>query len=124
MALQDKYQSVLDLGSQYGNLSASEDNGRLQISGTVHSEYQKNQIWDRIKEIGGDAPSDLAADIRVEQNAYYDKYTVQRGDSLSKIAKHYYGDMMKYPQIFEANRGTLSNPDQIEVGQELIIPFE
>jgi nucleoid-associated protein YgaU len=49
-------------------------------------------------------------------------YTVVSGDSLSKIAKHYYGDAMKYPVIFEANKPMLKDPDKIYPGQVLRIP--
>lgn len=49
-------------------------------------------------------------------------YTVVKGDSLSKIAKHFYGDAMKYPTIFEANKPMLSDPDRIYPGQVLRIP--
>lgn len=49
-------------------------------------------------------------------------YTVQSGDSLSKIAKAQYGDPMKYTDIFEANRPMLSDPDKIYPGQVLRIP--
>lgn len=49
-------------------------------------------------------------------------YTVQKGDTLSKIAKAQYGDPMKYPQIFEANRPMLEHPDKIYPGQMLRIP--
>jgi nucleoid-associated protein YgaU len=49
-------------------------------------------------------------------------YTVQSGDSLSKIAKVYLGDAMKYPDIFEANKPMLSDPDKIYPGQVLRIP--
>ena len=49
-------------------------------------------------------------------------YTVVSGDSLSKIARSQYGDAMKYPVIFEANRPMLSNPDKIYPGQVLRIP--
>ena len=49
-------------------------------------------------------------------------HTVQSGDSLSKIAQQYYGDMMKYPSIFEANKHMLSDPDKIYPGQVLRIP--
>lgn len=51
-------------------------------------------------------------------------YTVKRGDSLSKIAKAHYGDAMKYPVLFEANRPMLSDPDKIYPGQVLRIPAE
>ena len=49
-------------------------------------------------------------------------YTVVKGDSLSKIAKTQYGDPMKYPAIFEANRPMLSDPNKIYPGQVLRIP--
>ncbi len=49
-------------------------------------------------------------------------YTVQKGDSLSKISKEVYGDPMKYNAIFEANRPMLEHPDKIYPGQKLRIP--
>lgn len=49
-------------------------------------------------------------------------YTVKSGDTLSKIAKEFYGDAMKYPVIFEANKPMLSDPDKIYPGQTLRIP--
>jgi nucleoid-associated protein YgaU len=49
-------------------------------------------------------------------------YTVKPGDTLSKIAKAELGDASKYPAIFEANRGVLSDPDKIQPGQVLKIP--
>ncbi len=49
-------------------------------------------------------------------------YTVQAGDSLSKISKAQYGDPMRYEQIFEANKPMLSHPDKIYPGQVLRIP--
>ena len=52
-----------------------------------------------------------------------DTYTVVSGDSLSKIAKHHYGDAAKWHQIYEANKALIgNNPDHIEVGQVLTIP--
>lgn len=49
-------------------------------------------------------------------------YTVESGDSLSKISKTQYGDPMKYNVIFEANRPMLEHPDKIYPGQVLRIP--
>jgi hypothetical protein len=49
-------------------------------------------------------------------------YTVVAGDSLSKIAKHFYGDANKWPRIHEANRDQIKNPDLIYPGQKLRIP--
>lgn len=49
-------------------------------------------------------------------------YTVQSGDSLSKIAKAYLGDAMAYPKIFEANKEVIKDPDLIYPGQKIRIP--
>ena len=49
-------------------------------------------------------------------------YTVQGGDSLSKIAKEHYGSANKYSVIFEANKPMLTDPDKIYPGQVLVIP--
>jgi nucleoid-associated protein YgaU len=58
-----------------------------------------------------------------KQEAWTSKtHTVEKGDTLSKIAKEVYGDAMKYPVIFEANKPMLSHPDKIYPGQVLRIP--
>jgi len=49
-------------------------------------------------------------------------HDVVRGDTLSAIAKKYYGDASKYPVIFEANKPMLSDPNKIYPGQKLRIP--
>ena len=49
-------------------------------------------------------------------------YEVKSGDSLSKIAKHEYGDANKWPMIFEANKDILKDPNKIFPGQQLKIP--
>ncbi len=126
MSIKSKYQAVLNLGEDLGAKegAVTEENGVLTVTGTVHSAYEKNLLWDKIKEIGGDAPADIIADIKVETNDYYAKYTVKSGDTLGKIAKHFYEEPKKYTQIFEANTDVLDHPDKIEVGQVLTIPFE
>lgn len=49
-------------------------------------------------------------------------YTVASGDSLSKIAREFYGKASAWPLIFEANRDQLDDPDRIKPGQVLKIP--
>ncbi|MEO6692099.1 MAG: LysM peptidoglycan-binding domain-containing protein [Saprospiraceae bacterium] len=124
MSLQDKYRSILNLGEELGiqNGSVIEEAGVLKVRGVARDQYAKNQLWDKIKVIGGSNPSDLIADITVANTDYYTKHTVAKGESLSLIAKHYFKDPMKYKQIFEANKHTISNPDLIHPGQEIIIP--
>ena len=127
MAVKDKYSSVLALGEKIGIANGKIEEGAdgvLRMWGTAADTYQKDQIWDAIKAIGGANPTDIVADIQVANTNYYTKHTVAKGDSLSKIAVHYYGkdDLMKYKEIFNANRDILSDPDEIEVGQVLVIP--
>lgn len=50
------------------------------------------------------------------------RYTVQKGDTLSHIAKAHYGKASQWPRIFEANRDQLDDPDRIHPGQVLRIP--
>ena len=105
MSVKAKYQPVLDLGLKLNvkDGDVSEENGVLKIKGMTSTPYEKNLLWDKIKEIGGEHPSDIKANITVEDDSVYARHTVKSGESLSKIAKHYYGDAMKYKQIFEAN---------------------
>ena len=49
-------------------------------------------------------------------------YEIQRGDTLSAIAKRYYGKGSAYRRIFEANRELIKDPDEIYRGQKIRIP--
>ncbi|WP_299364169.1 LysM peptidoglycan-binding domain-containing protein [Winogradskyella sp.] len=119
-----KYQAVLDLGEKLNiqNGDVSEENGVLKVKGTAATQYEKNLLWDAIKAAGGENPSDIMADITVADESVYARHTVVSGETLGKIAKHYYGDAMKYKDIFAANTDILKNPDLIHPDQELIIP--
>lgn len=124
MSVKAKYQPVLDLGEQLDvkNGDVTEENGILKVKGETRTQYEKNLLWDKIKEIGGEQPSDIKANITVADTSVYARHTVKSGESLSKIAKHYYGDPMKYQKIFEANTDILKNPDIIHPDQVLAIP--
>lgn len=124
MSAKAKYQDLLDLGEtlsiQDGNVT--EENGVLKIKGTAKTQYEKNLMWDKIKAIGGDSPSDIMANITVADTSVYHRHTVKSGETLGKIAKQYYDDPSKYQAIFKANTDILKNPDVIHPDQELIIP--
>lgn len=125
MNLQDKYRSVLTLGEKFNaqNGYVEEADGVLRIGGSVELLYEKDQMWDEIKRIGGETPVDIEADIKVRNTVIYARHTVERGESLSLIAKNYLKDVMAYKQIFAANSDTLEDPNKIYPGQELVIPF-
>jgi len=124
MAVKAKYQEVLNLGEQLNikNGDVSENNGVLHVKGTAATQYEKNLLWDKIKLAGGENPSDIIADIKVEDTSVYHRHTVKSGETLGKIAKQYYNNPAKYQVIFKANSDILKNPDIIHPDQELIIP--
>ncbi len=118
-ALKQKYQPVVDaIGEEGGQLmNINLDGEQLYLKAVLDSESSKNRIWDVIKKIDANF-ADLKHDIEVRAGSQM--YIVQAGDSLSKIAKHFYGDAQKYERIAKAN--DIENPDLIKVGQKLEIP--
>lgn len=118
--LKAKYSAVLSKGHEVGlnvqNLNLEGD--KLLIRGVVPSDYAKNEIWDEIKKVDASL-GDIIADVNVQSGL---TYTVVSGDTLSKIAKRFYGNANDYNKIFNANRDQLSDPDKIRVGQELKLP--
>lgn len=124
-ALKAKYQPAIDTAKAVGiSLSHVHMQGeKLFIQGAAPNEQIKNEFWNAVKAIDA-SYGDLAADISIDSSLPVpaQTYTVKAGDSLSKIAKHYYGDAMAYNRIFEANRDQLSDPNKIQPGQVLKIP--
>ena len=125
MSVKEKYRSVLEMGEKMHPRDGyvEEADGVLRMGSTVDTQYQKDQLWDEIKRVGGENPRDVQVDIKVANKSYYAKHTVEKGDSLSKIAKEYLGDAMAYKKIFAANSDTLDDPNKILPGQVLTIPF-
>ncbi len=135
-----KYQSVINAMQQQGvrlqNLNMQGD--KLYIRGEAPSEDAKNRVWDQIKMVDP-SYSDLICDITVAAGAQaqgarvqtasagggtQEVYTVQAGDTLSKIAEEYYGDAGQYMRIYNANRDKLNDPNTIRPGQRLTIPMD
>lgn len=124
-ALTDKYGSLYVLAEQLGGsgLAANEDNGHMTLSGTLPTKLAVNEVWDKAKEIDpGLDDGDLTLNLSASRSDIYGEYEVKPGDSLSKIAQHVANGKLNYNQIFEANRDKLDDPDQIQVGQKLVIP--
>lgn len=123
--LKQKYASVLTLISQSG-VSLSHvhiQDDKLYIEGAAGSEAIKNRIWDQVKGVNPSL-NDITLNLSVDPSLAPKQktYTVAAGDSLSKIAKQFYGNANEYNKIFEANRNVLSDPNMVKVGQELVIP--
>ena len=131
--LKAKYQTVLkaiqDESVRLANVHLQDN--KLFVRGAAPSQAVKNHIWDLIKIINPKY-DDITAEITIDESlapkaappppVAPKTYTVQPGDTLSKISKQFYGEAGKYMKIFEANRDKLSNPDLIKVGQVLTIP--
>ena len=58
----------------------------------------------------------------VEPSASSRDYTIRSGDSLSKIAKQFYGDAADWQKIYQANKDTIKDPNLIFPGQKIKIP--
>lgn len=125
MSIQEKYQSLLELANQNGtSYTLSEANGVLHVDGTAPSDEAKQQLWDEYNRLDPDyRTGDLMLNITTAGAAAGgggpSTYTVQSGDSLSKIGTKY---GISWQQIFEANRDKIDDPDKIFPGQELTIP--
>lgn len=91
------------------------------VYGTVPSQAEREKVVLLVGNVNGIARVDDRLEVVApEPPAVF--YTVVRGDTLSKIAKQHYGNAMKYPVIFEANKPMLKDPDKIYPGQVLRIP--
>lgn len=137
--LKRKYQSALNSIQQQGVRLAHMhiQDGKLFLQGEAPSEEIKNNIWNQIKAVDP-SYSDLMLDLKINPSlpvaqqasqqagaaagGGLQTYTVQSGDTLSKLAQRYYGDASQYMRIFEANKDKLKDPDKIQVGQQLVIP--
>jgi len=121
--LKEKYQAVVDLA---GTLNArmeyvKEEGGKLHVKGTTTYQIDKDLLWDKIKTLAN-WQNEISADLRAEKTDIYGYYTIQSGDTLSKLAKSHMGDAKRYMEIFNINKDVLSNPDLVKVGQQIKLP--
>ena len=121
--LKEKYQDLLKLGEKLKVAAGDwkEEGGKLILHGTATYQLDKDLLWDKIKSYAG-WENEVKADIKIANKDIYGMYTVQSGDTLSKLAKKFLDNSNSYMKIFELNKDVLKNPDLIKVGQELKIP--
>jgi nucleoid-associated protein YgaU len=127
MGLREKYAYAVQMAKDMRMQgTADERDGKLYFKGTTSTQAEANRIWDAIKTIP-DWPKEIVADIQSTgageaAAAALSTYTVQAGDTLSKIAKDRLGNANAYMQIFDANKDQLTDPNKIKPGQVLKIP--
>jgi nucleoid-associated protein YgaU len=103
------------------NVSFDATTSTVTADGTMPDQATKEKVLLCCGNVAGVAKvNDMLTVSTPEPEAKW--HTVVSGDTLSKIAKTFYGDAMKYPVIFEANKPMLSHPDKIYPGQMLRIP--
>lgn len=111
------------LGFDMSNVKIDVDGGIVTLSGTAKSTSEAEKIALAIGNTRGvkQIRNDIAATQAEPESQVY---VVQTGDTLWRIAEHFYGKGHgdKYTQIFEANRPMLSDPDKIYPGQSLRVP--
>jgi nucleoid-associated protein YgaU len=113
---------IKDLGLEVDNLGISIEGDVATLQGTAKNQETREKVILVVGNTAGIASVSDEMEVTIaEPVATF--HTVERGDTLSKIAKKVYGNAMKYPVIFEANRPMLTHPDKIYPGQVLRIPL-
>ena len=111
-----------------GSLALQVEGLKVDVAGdtaTVHGMVDDQAEREKVILAVGNVAGIARVDDRLETKKKAPEsqmHTVVSGDTLSKIAKKYYGDAGKYPVIFEANKPMLKDPDKIYPGQVLRIP--
>jgi len=112
---------VKALGLPYNSLTVKTSGDTVIIEGEVAAQEDSEKIALAVGNVEGVEIVDNNLTVATPAPAAT-YHTVEKGDTLSKIAQTVYGDMMKYPIIFEANKPMLTHPDKIYPGQVLRIP--
>lgn len=112
------------------DLSVEFDDGTVTLCGECMNQQHHDQailLAGNVKGVGqvtADAltyPVPQADEPAVEEIEFYE---IKSGDTLSGIAKAFYGDFNKYTRIFEANRDVIEDADKIYPGQKIRIPLD
>ncbi len=122
-AAAEKLKKIIeDLKLRIENLNIFIDDDIAIVTGLAYDQATKEKVVLVVGNSKGIALVDDRIEVEhTEPEAQF--HTVTSGDTLGKIAKEFYGDAMKYPAIFEANKPMLTDPDKIYPGQLLRIPI-
>jgi nucleoid-associated protein YgaU len=120
--LKQKYAPVVDTIQSFSAQGAKVDDvslegDKLLLKASVPSPVVANRVWDAIKKVDP-TYSDLHHEIATTGDTQ--SYTIQSGDNLSKVSKHFYGDANKYQKIAQANG--IADANKIQAGQTITIP--
>lgn len=130
-AKQDEHMSQVlakkldDFGLEVKDVEIELNDGVITVRGEAADQATREKVVMALGNLNGVAQVDDQMSLPADYEAAHAEptfYTVKSGDSLSKIAKAHYGDAMKYPVIFEANKPMLKDVNLIYPGQVLRIP--
>jgi nucleoid-associated protein YgaU len=112
---------IADMGLKIDNVGVDVNGHKVTLTGNADTQATREKAVLMVGNVDGIGQVDDQLKVaNPEPEATY--YEVEKGDTLSKIAAHHYGNANKYPVIFEANRPMLKDPDEIYPGQKLRIP--
>ena len=119
----ESYIGAQNLGVSDVQVAFEGPEGKVTVKGTAPTQAVKEKVTLCCGNVASVTSVDnLMTVTNPEPEAQY--HDVVRGDTLSAIAKKFYGDANKYPVIFEANKPMLNHPDKIYPGQKLRIPAQ
>jgi nucleoid-associated protein YgaU len=105
------------------NLNVEFKDGQVQLSGEAASAEALEKAVLIAGNIQGVAAVSADQVKAPPQTGTVEYYVIQKGDTLSAIAKKFLGNASAYPKIFEANREVIKDPDLIYPGQKIRIPL-
>ena len=112
------------------NLDVAFDDGTVTLCGECLNQKHHDQailLAGNVKGVGQVIADDLAFPAPQANEPAVEKvdfYEIKSGDTLSGIAKEFYGDYKQYTRIFEANKDVIEDPDKIYPGQKIRIPMD
>lgn len=115
---------INELGLEITDLGVSVSDGIATLTGEAPDQETLEKTVLAAGNVVGISTVDSQLEVSedADDGAEAEFYTVEKGDTLSKIAKKVYGDASEYMTIFEANQPMLEDPDEIYPGQTLRIP--
>jgi nucleoid-associated protein YgaU len=115
-------QALQSAGVNVFNLSVRDVGGMTAVYGSVSSEADKKKAEQAIEAKVGKISNHIEVQVAGGASGAGRQYTVKSGDTLSKIAKEFYGDASQWKRIQAANADLIRDPDKIQPGWKLSIP--
>ncbi len=111
----DKLPGMLqDLVNKLPNVSM----GRLTVTDEFMAKFHRQGLAKEFNMVAM-----LKIPVSWQVSTPFATYKVKPGDTLTEIARLYYGDAMKWKRIYDANKSAIANPKTLRISEELRIPI-